>query len=144
MEKWNQKNVKECGEYKKLRFVELVTHSFIHSFIHSFSQSVSHSASKPDSLSVTRFLPTVQCNIPTAQYLTEPITFLSVTLLICNSSTDKIIPSSPCVNTIGCYIAVKGNGKKGKYHARTDHEGLQREKRYRSTLSLTSVLEGVR
>ena len=32
---------------------------------------------------------------------------------------------------------------KGKFHPRTDHEGPEGEERYSSTLSLTSVLDGV-
>ena len=32
---------------------------------------------------------------------------------------------------------------KGKVHPRTGHEGLEREKRYSSTLSLNSGLDGV-
>ena len=37
---------------------------------------------------------------------------------------------------------VKGKGK-GKLHPITGHEGPELEKRYRSTLSLTSALDGV-
>jgi hypothetical protein len=33
---------------------------------------------------------------------------------------------------------------KGRFHPRTDHEGLKGEKRYSSTLSLTSALDGGR
>jgi len=41
-----------------------------------------------------------------------------------------------------CFVLLKGKGKR-KVHPRTGHDGLEGEQRYRSTLPLTSALDGV-
>jgi len=47
----------------------------------------------------------------------------------------------PFLTLAGSCAGGKGKGKRGKVHPRTGHEGPEREKRYISTLSLTSTLD---
>ena len=56
------------------------------------------------------------------------------------SSLDVLTATLNCTNF---YIASLKGGKKGQAYPRTGHEGPEREQKYSSTLSLTSVVDGV-
>jgi hypothetical protein len=71
----------------------------------------------------------------TTNYLSTMALNCSASLSVCHRTTIFV----PLAHYCSCIKRSKG---KGKGHPRTDHEGQEGKQRYRSTLSLTSVLDG--